>query len=117
MNHRAGYSLFEVLIAFVIMSLVLAALIPGQARLLGRAAVQEQQLLAHDFALSRLALLDVGVLAPGTQQDLYREWQVTTIIAQGGPIGADIGAFTVSITINDLQGQQLAQVTTLKVAQ
>jgi len=41
MTGRAGYSLVEVLIAFVIMTLVLSALIPGQAALLGRTTVLE----------------------------------------------------------------------------
>ena len=59
MTRRAGYSVFEVLIAFAIMALVLSALLPAQARLLARASREDETMLAYDFALSRLAVLSV----------------------------------------------------------
>jgi prepilin-type N-terminal cleavage/methylation domain-containing protein len=54
-SRRAGYSLLEVLIAFAIMSLVLAVLLPGQSRLLGRAVSANETLLARDYAESLIA--------------------------------------------------------------
>lgn len=72
MSSSRGYSVFEVLIAFAIMSLVLSALIPGQARLLARASSGDQELLALDYAQSRLAQLGVSEpLEPGLLE--YRD--------------------------------------------
>jgi len=74
---RAGFSLFEVLVAFAILSLVLTALIPGQARLLSRAADAEQKALAFDYALSKAAELNViEPLTVGTTRHSYRGWDV-----------------------------------------
>ncbi|RLJ60747.1 prepilin-type N-terminal cleavage/methylation domain-containing protein [Litoreibacter meonggei] len=76
-NSRAGFSLIEVLVAFTILSLVLVALIPGQARLLGRAADAEQQALAFDYALSKASELTVlEPLEVGTVETTYRNWTV-----------------------------------------
>ncbi len=66
MKLRAGYSVFEVLVAFGIMALVLSALLPGQAQLLARASGGDEAILAHDFALSRIAHLSaVRPIEPG----------------------------------------------------
>ncbi|MDA8747771.1 prepilin-type N-terminal cleavage/methylation domain-containing protein, partial [Litoreibacter sp.] len=74
---RSGFSLFEVLIAFAVLSLVLVALIPGQAQLLSRATQSEQQSLAMDYALSRAALLGVThSLNKGQVHEQYREWTI-----------------------------------------
>ena len=75
---REGFSLFEVLIAFAILSLVLGALIPGQAQLLTRATNSDTQALAQEYALSRSAAL--GILSPlqlGTKEGIYRDWTIT----------------------------------------
>lgn len=77
MTHRAGYSLFEVLIAFAVMSLVLAVLIPGQARQLAQVKQSESRLLAQEYALSRLA--EMGVSQPvsiGTRRETYGDWTI-----------------------------------------
>ncbi|WP_108813226.1 type IV pilus modification PilV family protein [Loktanella sp. Alg231-35] len=116
MTRRAGYSLFEVLIAFVIMSLVLAALIPGQAQLLGRAAMQEEQLLAYDYALSRIAALETAPLVAQTQQDSYRDWEVTTEVLPGGALANGVDTIAITIVVRDQQNRILATAETLKVA-
>lgn len=62
-SHR-GYSVFEVLVAFAIMAMVLSALLPGQTRWLVRASDADDVLLAEDVGRSRLALLRAGPLPP-----------------------------------------------------
>ena len=116
MNGREGYSLIEVLIAFVIMTLVLAALIPGQAALLSRATVLEEQVLAHDYALSRAARLGVDTpLVAGTARETYRDWQIDTEIIEGGMIRSEVETLVATITVTDLGGRQLASYQTLRV--
>jgi Tfp pilus assembly protein PilV len=73
----AGYSLMEVMIAFAIMAIVLAALVPGQASLLRRAQVSDTALLAADYAASQLDL--IGVSEPvfsGRRETRYRDWRI-----------------------------------------
>ena len=60
MKSDAGYSLFEVLIAFAVMAFVLAALLPGQVRFIAQANDASDSLLAQDFAYSRLARIGLG---------------------------------------------------------
>lgn len=116
MKGRAGYSLFEVLIAFVVLSLVLAALIPGQSALLTRATLQDQRALAHDYALSRIAPLGItGDLLPGTTQDRYRDWFVQVDVVPGDTIGASTQTQQIMVTVRDLQDRQLARVETFRV--
>lgn len=115
MTKRAGYSLFEVLIAFVIMTMVLAALIPGQARLLGSAGVQEERLLAHDYALSRITQMGVTeALVPGVFQDSYRNWQINTKVATGQATVSSLETMIITVTISDAKGRTLASVESLQ---
>ena len=117
MKRRAGYSLVEVLIAFVIMTLVLSALIPGQAALLGRTSAMEDRLLAHDYALSYAARLGQDIpFEIGTTTQTYRNWRINTTIAPGDPIGATTPTRMATITVFDLRGAELASFTTLQVA-
>lgn len=110
MTHcRAGYSLFEVLIAFVIMTSVLAVLLPGQSRLLGRAEALQEQQLAFDFALSRLAVLQVAEDLPlGNSEDSYQAWVVQTEIKPGAILPSGRDTVHVEVRIRDRRGQQLA---------
>jgi len=106
MSGKAGYSLIEVLIAFVIVTLVLSALIPGQAMLLQRTVAQADRTLAFDYALSQAAHLGVTrPLAVGQTSETYRDWHVTTDIV---PAAAASG-FDVSITVFSASGARLAQ--------
>ncbi len=116
MSRRSGYSLFEVLIAFVIMTLILSALIPGQARLLGRAIAQEERMLAQDYALSRLALLDLEKpLTVRTSDETYRDWSVNTNITAGRPL-SETATYQIDITVRNGQGMLLAAVETVRVS-
>lgn len=113
---RAGYSLFEVLIAFAIMTMVLTVLIPGQARLLSRVTGQDDRFLAQDYAYSRMA--KIGVVAPieeGTQTDNYRNWQITEDISETTLDDIDIRLFRISIKVHNQDGTLLANVQTLRV--
>lgn len=116
-SRRAGYSLLEVLIAFAIMTMVLTALIPGQARLLSRVARQDDQFLVQDYAYSRMA--KIGVITPleeGTQTDSYRSWQIIEEISETVLDGIDIRLFRVSIKVSARDGALLADIQTLRVA-
>lgn len=104
MRSKRGYSLLEVLIAFTIMTIVLAALIPGQARLLARANNADTQLLAYDFALSHMATLGISTpIANGTTQSTYRDWIVVTSIQRTSET-----LFNITITVENTQGAVLA---------
>lgn len=117
MKGQAGYSLVEALIAFVIMTMVLATLIPGQAALLGRASVVEETVLAQDYALSQVARLGIDVpLTPGTTQTTYRDWTIETTVSDAGIVAIGRQMLNIAIEVTDRQGQLLAMVETLRVA-
>lgn len=99
MSLRAGYSLFEVLLAFAIMTLVLATLLPGQASLLRRVSEGPAQILAHDYALSLLA--ELGVSQPiryGKSNSIYRNWQVISEITKQSDASFQLLHITISIS-------------------
>jgi len=116
MNARAGYSLFEVLIAFTVMTMVLAVLIPGQAEQLSRVEATKTHLLAQDYALSRLAALGVAdPVVPGSRQENYGGWSVEWQIAPTTVPGLTEGGFAqVQIRIADHNGQTLFTTETLR---
>lgn len=77
MTSKSGYSLLEVLVAFTIMTLVLTAIMPGQGRMAVRARYISEEYIAHDFALSRLAM--IGRARPiiyGEHRSQYGAWFV-----------------------------------------
>lgn len=102
MNPRRGYSILEVLIAFAVMSMTLAVLLPGQTMLLGRAATAADRALAHDYALSRLEQARVFGTSAGS--DTYRDWQIHVDSS-----GAE-GQRRVTVTVTNTAGRQLAEV-------
>ncbi|MEL7092176.1 MAG: hypothetical protein AAFN94_10630 [Pseudomonadota bacterium] len=101
MNARSGYSIFEVLVAFAVMSMTLAVLVPGQTDLLGRSKDATEQALAQDLALSRLET--VRVLGVSASEEPYRDWRITTTI-QPGP-----ATEIVTVTVHSGAGRTLAQ--------
>ena len=101
MTPRSGYSIFEVLVAFAVMSMTLAVLIPGQAALLGRAKDATQAALARDLAHSRLET--ARVLGASDSQETYRSWRITTTVDPGTE------ARTVTITVRSAAGRILAR--------
>ncbi|WP_415400590.1 type IV pilus modification PilV family protein [Tateyamaria sp. SN3-11] len=103
MNRRSGYSIIEVLIAFAVMSMTLAVLLPGQTRLLGRAGDAAERALAQDYALSRLDLVRVlGAEAPASS---YGNWRVSEDVAEGPAQRA------VTVSVRSASGRLLAEVT------
>lgn len=109
-NRAAGYSLFEVLIAFSIMALVLAVLVPGQARLMGRVKDIDERALAKDYALSRLALLSVSLpLRVAETSDRYRDWQIAQRVTDHSFDKADMKGLYVEIIITNAADVELAR--------
>ncbi|WP_299695285.1 type II secretion system protein [uncultured Tateyamaria sp.] len=100
MSPRSGYSILEVLVAFAVMSMVLAVLIPGQTQLLVRASQAADRALAHDLALSRL---DEAHVLGTLRDETYRDWRVLTETA----IRSDARLLTVTVT--SAAGRPLAQ--------
>ena len=115
-RRRRGYSLLEVLIAFVVMTLVLGALLPGQARLLARTGDAEARLLATDLALSVSDL--VGLERPLTEERVATregDWTVETLVSRvRGQGGTDL--LSVGVRVLAASGQELASIETLKAA-
>lgn len=103
MNRRSGYSILEVLIAFAVMSITLAVLLPGQMQLMGRAGTAAERALAHDLALSRIDT--IKMLGSEGGQDRFDNWRIT----EGA---TDIpGARRITVSITAENGQTLAEVT------
>lgn len=114
--NRAGYSLFEVLIAFAIMSMMLAVLIPGQARVFARSADADTRFLATDYALS--VLEEIGVSQPlqiGEVQQTFDDWRVL-ITANETTLSDDTQMPVQHITVQILSsgGQSLAEISTVR---
>ena len=113
MKDQAGFSVFEVLVAFTIMALVLSALLPGLARLLARATSGEDAVLAHDLALSRLATLAVEEpLVAGQSTTEHGTWQSIEIITAGETIDGLTG-YNITVRILAVDGREIAHATTL----
>ena len=81
MTPRSGYSILEGVIAFAVMSMTLAVLVPGQTQLLGRAGSAAERALAHDLALSRLEA--VPHLGLGPTVETYDAWRVEQAVEEG----------------------------------
>ena len=113
-NTRRGYSLIEVLIAFAIMTVVLAALLPGQTRLLSRTGAEEQRLLALDWATSEIEAL--GLTSPivsGRRTVTWNDWTMSLTIT---PEPAVTGVFTVNAEVTVGSDTRLAEITMLRGA-
>lgn len=120
MNKKtAGYSLIEVLIAFVIMASVLAVLLPSNTSLFVAIPRVQNRLLAQDYAQSRLATLGISrPILVGTDRGNYREnwvWHETiTLRSESTP---DLQLFEVSIKILLPDNTELAAITVLRTSQ
>lgn len=109
--NQAGYSVFEVLIAFVIMAMVLTALIPGQARLLLRASEANGAVLAQDLAASRMAHWGMSTpLEVGETLTVHGEWDVIETITPAGD-----GLVTIDVQVLSARGSMLASLATTRV--
>lgn len=117
-RRRAGYSLLEVLIAFVILTMVLSALIPGQARLLSRIDQQDEKFLAQDYAYSRMAQIGVSeTVVSGSSTDRYRNWHIVQNVSETVLDNSDIRLFKIAIDVQTQGGETLTRVETLRRAE
>ncbi|MCU0826013.1 MAG: type II secretion system GspH family protein [Tabrizicola sp.] len=107
---RAGYSLLEVLVAFAILTVVLSVILPGNGRLLLRTNSAEAQVLAQDYAMSRLERLVVAGWEDNrpltTFSEDYRDWVVDVSIAPAdidpsGGARSDADAIFISVRVFD----------------
>ena len=113
MNRKAGYSLFEVLVAFAIMSFVLSALLPGQTRLLQRVETTDAQTLATDYAISLANLAAVTPIEQWHDETFeYRNWHIEITIQQE----AD-GLLRNIIRVSDKDRRGLAEIESLRYAE
>ena len=117
MNARSGYSLFEVLVAFAITTMVIAVLIPGQATLLSRANAGQEELLAYDFALSRLTEQALGApIEELSIQSSYDNWLVATSIVSVTDLAISNAQFRIEVLVSAKGGNELARAEMLVVA-
>lgn len=117
MTKNAGFSLIEVLIAFVIMMSVLAVLLPSNATLFSAIPHAEERVLALDYAQSRIAAIGVsGEIVVGEAEGRYREkWIWQEVITQRSETLSDRGLFEITITILSPNKNELAQVSVLRM--
>ncbi|SMX26039.1 hypothetical protein TRP8649_00111 [Pelagimonas phthalicica] len=116
MSGRGGYSLFEVLVAFAIMSLVLASLLPQQTDLLSRTQQVDQRFAATDAALSHLA--EMGLKEPleiGTRLVPHGDWQIEEVIQPLHISGHTGKTVQISLRVLSAHGKPLADVSELRV--
>ncbi len=118
MSYRAGYSLLEVLIAFAVMAMVLAVLIPGQAQLFSRASNGSDRVLALDYAASRLDTLGLAEpLQIGTGQTVYRAWRVTEEVREEMLSDPPLAVLRIAIEVARVGGgTPIARLETIRIA-
>lgn len=107
----------EVLIAFAIMAMVLAALLPGQAGLLRRADAAEASLLAADLAASRLAR--AGIEAPlvtGRSEIEWRDWTIVEEVTEAPPVDGVLPVLAIRVEVFSETGTSLARLDSLRQA-
>ena len=111
---RSGYSLIEVLIAFAVMALVLTAILPGQTRLLSRAASKEHRLLAMDWSASHIEALGLTDPIPlGLQTAEWNDWTLELLVEQAP--GQEIeSVYSVRATVLDGQNNLLTETETIR---
>ena len=119
MNRRAGYSLLEVLVAFSVMMLVLAALLPGQSRLAASSLRLAERQLAHEYALSRLALAGrETVLASGADQGSYQDrWLWREEVTPNISASADRPLYDIRIVIETVGGDVLTEISAVRAGE
>ncbi|MEE9455326.1 MAG: prepilin-type N-terminal cleavage/methylation domain-containing protein [Paracoccaceae bacterium] len=113
----SGYSLIEVLIAFVILVSVLAVLLPSNATLFAAIPRTEERVLAQDYAQSRIATLGISrSVAIGEIQGTYRDkWIWHEVIIQRPELITDGQLFEITVKILSPDQSELAQVTLIRV--
>lgn len=116
MNKRAGYSLFEVLIAFAVMTMVLSVVLPRQAEFLERSTTSSQKAAAADIAYSRLSELGIArALSLGESTDGVGNWTLYQRIEPHIVMGSDIDLVEVAIEVTGRAGNVLFQTSEIRV--
>ncbi|MCW3783538.1 type IV pilus modification PilV family protein [Defluviimonas salinarum] len=114
----AGYSLLEVLVAFAIMSMVLAALLPAQSRLLQRSRSADEGLLAQELALSRLAEVGVAIPDPaGVREVPYRRWILREVTVREGLGDGEPDMIRLRVDVLGPDGRLLASEEAVRLAE
>lgn len=116
MSARAGYSLLEVLIAFAIMSMTLAVVLPGQAQLFSRTAEADTRFLAADFAMSVLEQLGTSEpITVGRTVHTYKNWEVAIVVDEGSIADATaLPVYNIEVTVSEIGGRFLAELNTVR---
>ncbi|GGX44495.1 hypothetical protein GCM10007385_10550 [Tateyamaria omphalii] len=109
MKHtRSGFSILEVLVAFVIMALVFAVLLPGQGDLLSRAQRSNDQLLATDIIRSLAAIERVpNIDASEETLALPPGWRINRTLVPN--TFHSVTGITITLTIYGPYGRLLAE--------
>jgi len=112
-----GYSLIEVLIAFVILVSILAILLPSNAALFVAIPRVEERVLAQDYAQSRIATFGISrpIYITDTQGTYRDKWIWHEIIVQRPEPITDAQLFEITVKILSPGQKQLAEVTMLRV--
>lgn len=118
---RAGFSILETLVAFVVLALALSALLPAQSRMTERSAESRTKWVAAELARSRLAAAGITTpLQPGSATGIWQDhwaWQITITPYQGLPAQEQRAGplFEVTATVDDARtGRRLVTLTTLR---
>lgn len=118
MKGRDGYSLFEVMIAFAIMAMVLAVLIPRHTDLIGRARNIDARLAAQEFALSKMAALGIELpLETGRFEETQGEFSLKQEISAFRLRDTEIELLEIVITVTTGNGRELSRLREWRVAQ
>lgn len=115
MSNRAGYSLFEVLVAFAVMTMVLSVVLPRQAEFLERSTTSSQRAIAADIAYSRLSELSVTRdLSPGESADIVGDWTLSQRVEPHFMMDSEIDLVEIAIEILDRTGNVLFQTSEIR---
>ncbi|WP_170328191.1 prepilin-type N-terminal cleavage/methylation domain-containing protein [Ruegeria arenilitoris] len=116
MSRRAGYSLFEVLIAFAVMTMVLSAILPHQAKFLERSSSSFRRAEAADIAYSRLSELGVSrAVSPGESSDWVEDWTLYQRIEPYSVTASDVDLAEVTVEVRNAAGGVLFQAVEIRV--
>lgn len=116
MSRQAGYSLFEVLIAFAVMTMVLSAILPHQAKFLERSNSSSKRAEAADIAYSRLSELGVArAVSPGEISDTVGDWTLYQRIEPYTVTASDADLAEVTVEVRDAAGNVLFQAVEIRV--
>lgn len=111
-QRRRGYSLFEVLVAFAIMTMALAIILPAQSRLLQRSGTDRDKLMALDWAQSHLDL--AGLTEPLRVLPKTVTLEGWTLTLSAVPYTENL--YTVTAEVTTVGGRSLATVEAIKSA-